>query len=126
MMQLVPLDHGAMIDRSKMPQVDMKQLPDLLVYLGKRGINFRAGVSEPIKLRLHQEVDVAKAMAIPDFVLRIPVMLSSGLYVLDGDHRAYRHYVDKTLVPFIQLEASFTRAVKALLEFPATFTLPAS
>lgn len=123
MMEVVPMDVFPLIDRANMPQVDYKWLPDLLVFLGEKNIRFAAGVIAPTLIKLHQEVDVAKAMAIPDEILRIPVLVSKDYFILDGDHRAYRHWVNKTPVPFIKLEAPFTKAVRTLLSFPKTFEL---
>jgi hypothetical protein len=123
MMTVVPMDVYPLIDRSKMPQVDLKALPELLVFLGKQSLRFAAGLVHPSYIKLHQEVDVAKAMAIPPEILKLPVLVATGYFVLDGDHRSYRHYVDNTMVPFIQIEAPFAKAVKALLEFPQTFEI---
>lgn len=123
MMEVVPMDVFPLIDRGNMPQIDMKDLPDLLVFLGEQKLRFAAGEIEPTLIRLHQEVDVDKAMAIPDKILEVPILVSKDFYVLDGDHRAYRHYVNKTKVPFIQIEAPFTKAVRTLLSFPKTFEI---
>lgn len=120
-MQVVPMDVFPLIDRSKMPQVDLRALADLMVFLGERNLRFCAGVVHPTMVRLHQEVDVAKAMAIPDAILRLPILVARGYFVLDGDHRAYRHYVNNTMVPFIQIEAPFVKAYKALMAFPQTY-----
>lgn len=123
MMEVVPMDYYPLIDRSKMPQVDLAALPDLMVFLGVKGFTFDAGAIHPTLLRLHQEVDVAKAMAIPEAILKLPILLAKDRFVLDGDHRAYRHFINNTMVPFIQINADFAKSVKALLEFPKTFEL---
>lgn len=123
-MQLVPLDRFPLIDRSRMPQIDDKMYNDLFVFLGERGLNFSGRMIPPELLHMHQEVDPDKARAIPELVLKIPVLISVDLFVIDGNHRVYRHYLDKTNVPCIKIEASFGRAIKDILEFPGTFELP--
>lgn len=124
-MQVVPQDVAPLIDRSLMPQVDDKLYPDLFVFLGNNyGIIFTAGWIDANKLRLHQEVDPEKAKAIPDSILTKPILIAQDGFVLDGDHRAYRHDLDGTKAPFIRLEADFDRALKAVLDFPGTFKVP--
>lgn len=121
MLQVVPMDVFPLIDRSKMPQINLNTLADLLVFLGEQKMKFCAGWIDPTYVRLHQEVDIAKAMAIPENVLTAPILVSRGYFVLDGDHRAYRHYVNKTRVPFIMIEAPFVKAIRAVLSFPQTY-----
>jgi hypothetical protein len=123
-MQVVPLDQFPLIDRSQMPQVDNKQYTDLFMFLGERGIQFSGRLLPAELLHMHQEVDPDKARAIPAEILKIPVLISIDLLVIDGNHRVYRHYLDKTHVPCLKIEASFGRAVKNILEFPGTFELP--
>ena len=120
-MQFVPMDVYPLIDRSKMPQVDDKQYNDLFVFLGQQGMTFSAGIIDPTLLKLHQEVDIEKAMNIPDHILRKPLLLAQGNYVLDGDHRAYRHFVNKSNASFIRIEAEFYAAYAAIMKFPGTF-----
>lgn len=121
MMEQVPMDVFPLIDRSKMPQIDAKYYNDMFVFLGTKGYTFTAGYIDPQLLRLHQEVDVARAMQLPDHILKKPILLSDDNYVLDGDHRGYRHAIDKTMAAFIRIETSFAEAYKALLSFPETY-----
>lgn len=121
MMEAVPLDVYPLIDRSKMPQIDFTAYTDMLIFLGARGLTFSAGYLDPSELKLHQEINVAVARQLPDDVLKRPILLSIGNFVLDGDHRSYRHYLDKTPVPYIRLHAMFHQAVKLLFEFPGTY-----
>lgn len=123
-MQVIPLDLFPLIDRSKMPQVDNKLYNDLFLFLGERGFQFTGKLIAPELFHMHQEVDPDKARAIPPDKLKIPVLASIDLILIDGNHRAYRHYLDKTDVPCFKIEASFPRVLKAVLEFPGTFEVP--
>lgn len=120
-LQFVPMDVYPLIDRNKMPQVDDKLYPDLFVFLGEQGMTFSAGIINPTLLKLHQEVDIQKAMNIPDHILGKPLLIAQNEFVLDGDHRAYRHFVNKTKAPFIRIEAEFYAAYNAIMKFPGTF-----
>lgn len=120
-LQFIPMDVYPLIDRSKMPQIDDKQYTDLFVFLGQQGMTFSAGLIEPTLLKLHQEVDIQKAMNIPDHVLKIPLLIAQDGFVLDGDHRAYRHFINKTKASFIRIEAEFYAAYSAMMKFPGTF-----
>lgn len=119
-LQIVPIDVFPLIDRSKMPQIHQDIIPDLLVFLSQRNIPFGAGVIDPTQIKLHQEVDVEKAMAIPVEYLVHPILLTDDEFVLDGDHRAYRHWVNKTMVSYIQVKAPFVTAYAVVMEFTQT------
>lgn len=121
MMQIVPIDVFPLIDRAKMPQIDLNVYPDMLIFLGNKGLTFNAGYIDPKSLKLHQEIDVERAKALPETVLRKPILIAIEGYVLDGDHRGFRHYLDNTLAPYIQINATFQQAIELLLEFPATY-----
>lgn len=123
-MQIVPQDLFPLIDRSKMPQVDDKLYNDLFMFLGERGMNFTGRLLPAELLHMHQEVDPDKARAIPPDKLIKPVLISLDLIIIDGNHRAYRHWLDKTHVPCIKIEASFPRCLREILEFPGTFEIP--
>jgi hypothetical protein len=119
-LQVVPMDVFPLIDRSKMPQIHQDIIPDLLVFLSQRNIQFAAGIIDPQLIRLHQEVDIAKAMAIPVEYLIHPILLADDEFVLDGDHRAYRHWVNKTMVSFIKVRTPFVTAYQVVMEFTQT------
>ena len=113
-------DDGA-ISRLSMPQVDAVDLPELFVFLGTLGIGLAAGLKHPREVKAHQAINVERAMAIPPKVLAFPILLSSDDYVIDGDHRWYRHCVDGTDLPFIRIEAPFLEALKHIFAFPKTY-----
>jgi hypothetical protein len=117
---LPPRDDGA-IPRSKMPQVDDGDIPSLLVFLGALDIGFSAGYIDPNTISAHQAIDVEKALAIPDKWLKTPCLISKDGVVIDGDHRWYRHCVDKTLMPYLRIEEDFNTALEFIFKFPATY-----
>lgn len=115
-----PGDDGS-IPRSKMPQVDERDLLSLLVYLGDKGLEISAGSTEPMAFKAHQLINIERAMAIPPEVLTKPAIVSKDYWIIDGDHRWYRHCVDKTKLPYIMIEASFEEAIKMIFSFPKTY-----
>lgn len=123
MEQIVPEDVLPLIPRIRMPQIKTHDYAALLVFLGSKGIKFSAGYIDPALLKMHQEVDVDMAMQLPDSKLVKPILLAGDNFVLDGDHRGYRHAVDKTQAPFIRIEIDFNDAITALFEFPGTYEL---
>lgn len=124
-METVPLDKFPLSDRSRMPQIDESQYTDMLIFLGSRGMIFSAGFLDPTELKMHQQVNVAMARQLPLSKLKTPILICVNNFVLDGDHRGYRHYLDKTPVPYIRLHVVFNQAVKMLFEFPGTYEVTA-
>lgn len=116
-----PAGDDGSIPRSKMPQVDEKDILELLVFLGVEGVPISAGTKDPATCRAHQLINVERAMSIPPEVLTKPSLLSADGYIIDGDHRWYRHCVDKTMMPFIEIGLPFTDALSAIFKFPKTY-----
>lgn len=124
-MQL-PEDVLPMVPRTAMPQIDEIYYPDMLVWLGSKGVQFSAGYIDPETCRSHQLVDEARAKSMPLNFLIKPVLISKDRGVLDGNHRWYRHLVEKiTSMPFIRLEIPFFDAIKRLEEYPKTYEVKA-
>lgn len=121
---IVPKGDDGVIDRSKMPQIDDGNIPTLLAYLGSLHIGFSAGMIDPIKVKAHQAIDADKAKAIPVKWLRTPVLLSMEPIVIDGNHRWYRHILDKTMMPYIQIQDEWHQCLKYILSFPQTYEEP--
>ena len=121
--EVVPDDVAPFIDQANMPQIHEHSYADMFVFLGAKGLTFEAGYIDSSLLKLHQEVDVAVAMALPPEKLVKPILISKDNFVLDGDHRGYRHFVDKTQAPFIRINALFYEALGLLLAFPETYKL---
>jgi len=106
-----------------MPQIDEKDIPRLLVWLGQQGVSISAGYCSAEVLTLHQDVDIEKAQAMVDAVLHKPILKARDNAVLDGNHRAFRHILDRTKCPFIQIETDFAHALSLLAAFPYTYEL---
>lgn len=115
-----PGDDGS-IPRSKMPQIDEKDLLELLVFLGERNVGFSAGVIDPLECHAHQSINVEKAKGIPGWVLAKPSLISIDGWIIDGDHRWYRHCIDKTKMPYIRIGAPFAEALNHIFNFPKTY-----
>jgi hypothetical protein len=118
---IVPKGDDGTVSRADMPQLDDADIPSLLAYLGTLNVKFTAGEMDPLTVRAHQAIDIDKAMAIPQKWLKTPVLISQEPIVIDGDHRWYRHCVDKTKMPYIQLEAEWHICLKYIFAFPQTY-----
>ncbi len=125
--QLPDYDVAPMIPRTAMPQVDEIYYPDMLVWLGaNHGVTFRAGYTNPQVVKVHQEINIEKAMGLPAATLLKPVLLSKDGCVLDGDHRWYRHLQDRQPMPFIELSLDFMEAIKVLESYPKCYEVTAT
>jgi hypothetical protein len=113
----------ASIPRAKMPQVDEKDIPELLVFLGNRGLSIKAGFIDPHEVKAHQAVNIAIVKAMEAHTLAKPVLLSSDKAIIDGDHRWYRHILDNAMMPFIQIGCMFEDALMHIKAFPKTYEL---
>lgn len=112
-----------LVPRSQMPQIDEIYYPDMLVWLGDRGVQFSAGHMEPMNCRVRQEIDFNKALNMSAKALVKPVLLSNDFNptVLDGDHRWYRHLHDNSEMPYIMIHLDFLAAKKLLEEYPKCY-----
>lgn len=119
----LPEDVLPMVPRTAMPQIDEIYYPDMLVWLGSRGVSFSAGYMEPLNCRVHQQIDFDRADNMPEKALKKPVLLSGDFRpcVLDGDHRWWRHLADKTQMPYIMIHLDFFAAKKMLEDYPKCY-----
>jgi hypothetical protein len=118
---IVPEHDDGIIRRIEMPQVDEKEYVPLMVFLGERGIRFSAGRIDPRRCRSHQPIDEDRAMKIPEEVLGKAILVSSGNFIIDGNHRWYRHYIERSFAPFVRIERDFFDALSCILDFPRTY-----
>lgn len=120
-LQFPDYDVAPLIPRSIMPQVDEIYIPDMLVWMGQRNIQFSAGVIDPANIKVRQEINVDKALGMPADALYRPVLISIDNLVIDGDHRWYRHLHDKTMMPYIRLGQTFSVVYDLLREYPRCY-----
>lgn len=112
---------GFYIPRSRMPQVDPKDYPELVYQLYDLCIGVSFEVVPAKMLHAHQEVNHARAQSIPVEVARIPVLVSREGYVLDGNHRWWHCRAlavtgkGDGLLNIVRIDMSFDDAVKFLL-----------
>lgn len=112
-----------LVPRQQMPQIDEKDIPKLLVFLGKMGVGFDAGETLPVAFSAHQSIDMQRAKSMPDSVLEKPVLCTRVFELIDGNHRWGRHESDGTFVPYIRLHCSFVEALNFLAAFPFAYEL---
>lgn len=118
---LTPAGDDGTIARIKMPQVDDKDIPTLISYLGSLRVGISAGLIDPSQVSAHQPIDPDKAKTIPAKWMRTPVLISKEPFVIDGNHRWYRHHIDGTLMPYIRFETSFSSCLRLIMSFPQTY-----
>lgn len=105
-----------------MPQIDERDLGELIHWLDERGVPALPGTISPKLLHGHQAVDMTKAIAMPDEVLEKRVLIATDLYILDGNHRWAGHYQrHDPEMPIITIEQPFDEAVELLFNFPKTY-----
>jgi len=101
------------IERSSMPQVKNKEIPEVLEIFDKYGISYKKGLVECGKLRPTQED--YKPEKVEDMVEKIksgdwkdsPIFISKDGFILDGHHRwlAYKQaYGDDHKIPVIRID----------------------
>ena len=104
-----------------MPQVDEKDYSELLKFIQSHRAGPESKVLSPQKLHAHQRVDWGRVRNMPPNVLRKPILISSDLYVLDGNHRWHACVLAHLDVHAIQIEREFESAISLLFEFPKTY-----
>lgn len=109
------------IDRAKMPQIDEADLPELLVFLGSRGVGLAAGIISPWTFTSHQAINRDKVEAMPLTLLHKPILTSGDWGILDGNHRWAKHRAVGSDVPYLQVLTSFDDALTHLYSFPKTY-----
>lgn len=117
MLQIVEQDVFPLIDRSEMPQIKPTEYGELVVFLAVNNIPYKAGVIDPKLVKLHQKVDEGKAMSMAADVLRCPAVISNDYFVIDGDHRTWRHYQLGTPLPYILIDQPFGKAFATAFDF---------
>lgn len=118
---LPPNDDGSMT-RDQMPQIKQRDLPELLAFMGKRGVKFSAGYTDPKTVFAKQAVNREVCENLPDHVLERPTIIAGDRRIIDGDHRWYGHVLKESLMPYIMFEGlTFEEAIKTVFEFPKTY-----
>jgi hypothetical protein len=109
------------VPRTAMPQIDEKDLPELVRFALDHDVKPTFEAVDPRNLRAHQKVE-RRYLFMPPFVMFKPLLTSQEAYVLDGNHRWHAHVQKGSpAVPIIRLSLPFEQAVKFLFEFPATY-----
>jgi hypothetical protein len=106
-----------------MPQVDMADLPGLLRHLWQ---HHRIGHVErqiaPSSLLVRQCPNPIRVCTRTELLLK-PLLVSSDLYIVDGNHRWARLMLDGwPHATCIVLSAEFDRAVRAVRTFPQAYS----
>lgn len=112
------------IARGLMPQVDEPDIPALLDFLIKRGVDHVAMYVEARQLVAHQRIVPSKVRGIlraNASLLDKPVLVSSDMAIVDGNHRVAVARVRKLAIPAVILARPFKEAVEIIFEFPRTY-----
>lgn len=113
------------VPRDQMPQIDEKDIPRLLVFLGALGVKILAGEEPVLNVKQHQDINWEKARALADRPkdMRKPILVCEDMSVIDGNHRVAAHLLaDEPTIGYIQLALSFEHAIPLLNAFPDSYT----
>jgi len=111
------------IPRAEMPQIKSEARGALVNFLKARGIEAKAGMINPSKLKPTQaEFSPAKVQKARDFTgSERPILISSDNHVVDGHHQWVASLDDtSTPMPVIRLNAPIDRVLAEVKEFPSS------
>jgi len=111
------------IPRSKMPQVNEADLPQLVHDLVEAGLAPAFAVLDPAKLHHHQRISHIRALAMPEAIRRKPSIVSGDDYVVDGNHRTYAQKFQRELANAIVVPRSFDEVVDFLFTLPYVYEI---
>jgi hypothetical protein len=114
------------IPRSKMPQVDEKDLPTLVADMVKDGLNPSFTVLNPHSLHRHQRSDHLKAAIMAEKIRRKPILVSADAFVVDGNHRSLACLLRGELVTAIRTSKSFDETIEYLFTRPYVYEIDKS
>lgn len=109
------------IPRPVMPQVDWDDITALCEFAVSRSCEVKDGIADPNEVKFHQHVDMDKIVNMPLDLLEKPILISQDMFVLDGNHRAEKHKLLGTAIPYIMLRKPFEDALALLYAFPGTY-----
>lgn len=110
------------IARGVMPQVDERDIPELLTWLRQRGVVIVYGESDPRYVRGRQKVVRSKVRAMPEEVINKPTLISRDKLVIDGNHRWFKAYwLGWLKFPTITICLPFKEAIDEICSFPKTY-----
>lgn len=115
---------GECVDRAIMPQVDEKDIPELLVHLASLGIHAYQRAVDPHTLKGYQRIVPAKVKGIARnnrVLLSKPILMSSDGIIIDGNHRAAAARVVGCHVEALILAAPFAEVFSHVCSFPKTY-----
>lgn len=108
---------GGPMPRELMPQIEPEAYADLIEYARLSDVDVSFEYIRPEALSFHQDVNAARACAIPREALRIPILIAEDGSVLDGNHRAYAHRQRGEYAHVIRFHLGFEEAIEFLCNF---------
>lgn len=108
------------VPRAEMPQVDDNYLTNLIEAAeNSNHLGCEMDAVPPHSLKFHQRIDVNKAETMDLRVKMKPIIVSNDGFVLDGNHRLWRHLHDNDpYILVIRLNMPFNKAIPWLLALP--------
>lgn len=107
--------------RTEMPQVDEKDLLQLVIFLAEHSVSTEAKVMPVDRLVFHQRVYPNRIPPPASADMHKPLLVAADGYILDGNHRAAAHRRDGTSPVVFKLGLPFHEAIALLFKFPATY-----
>lgn len=109
------------VPRPVMPQIDEADLPELIEFIDRKGVEVLRKTIAPRELRAHQRIQMPHVMEMDDTVLAKPALTSLDRYVLDGNHRWWGHVLKGSEMDVFEIQAGFTQSMELLFAFPKTY-----
>lgn len=113
------------IDREIMPQVDERDIQELLQFLASRGVSSYEDVISAHDLRGYQRINKAKvhgmAKALKAGMTMRPSLISRDKIIIDGNHRSAAHRVIWRPQHVIVIGGDFEDVFGDVCEFPKTY-----
>jgi len=109
----------ALIERSKMPQIKIKDYGKLEKYLADNKVGYRYTALPTRDLQFVQDVnhDIMNFLKNKTDVLDKPIIVSKDMIILDGNHRAYTNGKMNRKNNVLLLDCDFREGYKLLTKF---------
>lgn len=113
-------NHHKCRSRCSMPQIDLEDYPSLFAYLNMRAISVSEHTYPANWLKPKQCPDEVRPTRRLELVMKKPLLISLGLWILDGNHRWARALQIHEAHPVrcFQVGCGFDEACGYLLQFP--------
>jgi hypothetical protein len=111
------------VPRPVMPQIDECDQAGFVQFATQQGVVIRHDTYSPDQLKPHQRISIDHAINMSLDVAAKPIIISSDMFILDGNHRWYWHEQHDSKLNCIVVELEFEQAIKLMFNYPKTYDL---